>query len=125
MKKLVVASLICCVLLYTVCKEKPGLPQVENIVEFKAESLSPYAHDKSFMVEKKDLEHIITTYTQISQEHWLHHYHHIAMNDIGGTIVLKDGTEIQWMVRPGGLATLTYPDGYTIYLAKELHKDYK
>jgi hypothetical protein len=120
MKIRIITLLICCLLFHIGCAEKSSLPEAEDIAEFKANSISELAHFKDFKIERRDLEDIINTYHQISEEHWLHSYHHIAMNDVTGIIILKDGTEINWMVRPGGLATLTYPDGRIIYLAKEL-----
>ena len=115
-----ISLLICCLSFHIGCAEKSSLPKAKDIVEFKVYSISPHASVKDFKIEKRDLEHIITTYYQISEENWRHSYHHIAMSDMTGIIILKDGTEIKWMVRPGGLATLTYPDGHIIFLAKEL-----
>lgn len=120
MKIKTISLLICCLSFHIGCAEKSSLSKVKDIVEFKANSISPRAHYKDFKIERRGLEHIINTYHQISEEHWRHSYHHIAMNDVTGIIILKDGTEIKWMVRPGGLATLTYPDGRLIFLAKEL-----
>ncbi len=120
MKMKIISFLICCLSFHIGCAEKSSLPKVKDIVEFKANPISPHAHFKNFNVERRDLERIINTYHQVSEEHWLHGYHHIALNDVTGIIILKDGTEIKWMVRPGGLATLTYPDGRIIYLAKEI-----
>jgi hypothetical protein len=42
------------------------------------------------------------------------------MEDRTGSLTLKDGTAVRWMVKPGGLATLSTPDEKTIYLAREL-----
>ena len=110
-----------CYLLFCIsCAEKSSLPEAKDIVEFKVNPISKLAHFRDFKIERTDLENIITTYHQISEENWLGGYHHIAMNDVTGIIILKDGTEIKWMVRPGGLATLIYPDGRIVYLAKEL-----
>ncbi len=118
--KIEILLLICCLLFHIGCAEQSSLPEVKDIAEFKANPISRLAYFRDFKIERTDLENIITTYHQISEEHWLHDYHHIAMNDLTGIIILKDGTEIKWMVRPGGLATLTYPNGQIIYLAKEL-----
>lgn len=125
MKIKTILLLICVLFFHTGCAEKSPLPKSEDIAEFKADSISELAHFKDFKIERGDLEDIIKTYHQISEEHWLGGYHHIAMNDLTGTIILKNGTEIEWMVRPGGLATLTYPDGRIIYLAKELTEEIK
>jgi len=116
----IITFLIFCLLFYVGCAEKSSLVETENIVEFKANPISKLAHFKDFKIGREDLEDIINTYHRISEEHWRHGYHHVAMNDATGIIILKDGTEVKWMVRPGGLATLTYPDGRIIFLAKEL-----
>ena len=120
MKVRVITFLIFCLLFHIGCAEKSLLVEAEDIVEFKADPISKLAHFKDFKIERRDIEDIINTYHQISEEQWRHGYHHIAMNDATGIIILKDGTEVKWMVRPGGLATLAYPDGRIIFLAKEL-----
>ena len=120
MKVRVITFLIFYLLFHVGCAEKSSLVEAEDIVEFKADPISKLAHFKDFKIERRDLEDIINTYHQISEEHWRHGYHHIAMNDATGIIILKDGSEVKWMVRPGGLASLTYPDGRIIFLAKEL-----
>ena len=96
-------------------RPKPG-----DIAEFKADPLSTRAHFKDFKVERKDLEDVLHTWHQVSQEHWQHGYSHVAFGDRTGTIKLKDGTAIRWMVKPGGLAILTFQNGTKMYLAKEL-----
>ncbi len=99
MKIQIISLLICCLAIQISCAEKSSLPEVKNIVGFKANSVSPLAHFKDFKIERSDLEHIIDTYYQISEGNWRHNYHHIAMNDVTGIIILKDGTEINgWFV---------------------------
>ncbi len=84
------------------------------------DSLSAAAHFKDFKVERKDLEEVLHKWHRVSQDHWQHGYSHVALGDRTGTITLKDSTAVRWMVRPGGLATLTFQDGTMLYLAKEL-----
>jgi len=96
-------------------RPKPG-----DIAEFKADPTPARTHFKDFKIERKDLEDILRTWYQVSQEHWRHGYSHVAFEDRTGTIKLKDGTAIRWMVKPGGLATLTFQNGTKMYLAKEL-----
>lgn len=91
-----------------------------DIIEFKADVIPARTHFKDFMVDKKNLEDILSTWYQVSQEHWQHGYSHVALEDRTGTIKLKDGTTISWLVRPGGLAKLTFQDGTALYLAREL-----
>jgi len=95
-------------------------PKPADIIEFKANVISARTHFKDFKVERETMEEILRTWYQVSQEHWLHGYSHVGLEDRIGTIKLKDGTAIRWMVRPGGLAELTFQDRTALYLAKEL-----
>lgn len=95
-------------------------PRLGDIAEFKVNIIPERTHFKDFKVQRKDIEEVLRKWYRVSQEHWQHGYSHVAFGDITGTIKLKDGTAIRWMVRPGGLATLTFQDGTVLYLAKEL-----
>jgi hypothetical protein len=95
-------------------------PESSDIAEFEADPFPSTTYFKNFKVGRKDLEDILLTWYQVSQEHWQHGYSHVAFGDRTGTIKLKDGTSIRWMVRPGGLASFTFQDGTALYLAKEL-----
>ena len=95
-------------------------PKADDIIEFKADLVPARGHFKDFKVERNDIEEVLRTWYQVSQEHWRHGYSHVALEDRTGTIKLKDGTTIRWMVRPGGLAKLTFKDGTALYLAREL-----
>ena len=55
----------------------------------------------------------------IPKQDWKHNYSHVGEEDRTGTIVLRDGDKIQYMVRPGGLASLTFLDGRKLFLALE------
>ena len=93
-----------------------------DIAQFSADPVPPYgdAHFASFRVTRADLNTILDTYHEIAPDIWLHHYSHVARGDRTGTITLKDGRIIKWLVRPGGLATLRSADGATHYLAREM-----
>jgi len=93
-------------------------PKAGDIVEFTADPVSVRTND--FKVERKDIEKVLRTWHQVSQEHWRHGYSHVAFRDRTGTIRLKDGTIVRWMVRPAGLAMLAFQDGTVLHLAKEL-----
>lgn len=95
-------------------------PKADDIIEFKADPIPARTHFKDFKVERKELEEALRTWYQVPQEHWRHGYSHVAFEDRTGTIKLKDGTGIRWMVRPGGLAKLIFQDGTVLYLAREL-----
>ena len=62
---------------------------------------------------------ILRDYHMIPKQDWKHGYSHVGGEDRTGTIWLRDRTKIEYMVRPGGLATLTFPDGRTVFLARE------
>jgi hypothetical protein len=70
-------------------------------------------------IDKAELGKILRTYRVIPKQDWKHNYSHVGLGDRTGTIVLRDGTKIEYMVRPGGLATLTFLDGRKLYLADE------
>ena len=93
-------------------------PELADIVEFNADPINSNHYFKDFKIERKDLEDIIKTYYQVSKDKWEHNYSHVAAEDRTGTIKLRDGRIIQWMVRPGGLATFLFPDNKIIYLVK-------
>lgn len=112
-------------------KNKPAIsttvPQPDNITEFKADPAPPKGVLRTagtrigdFKITRKDIENILRTWHQISKSHWEHGYSHVANEDRTGTIKLKNGTTIRWMVRPGGLATVTFENGTKLYLAEEL-----
>jgi len=95
-------------------------PKTSDIIEFKADLIPARARFKDFKVERNDIEEVLRTWYQVSQEHWQHGYSHVAFEDRTGTIKLKDGRTIRWMVRPGGLAKFAFQDGTALYLAREL-----
>jgi len=95
-------------------------PDPEQIVAFSAGPLPSRTHFKTFVVGWRELEEILRSWRQVSKEHWLHGYSHVAFEDRTGTVTLCDGTIVKWLVRPGGLAAFTHDQGETVYLAKEL-----
>ena len=103
-----------------------SLPAAEEIAEIVADStlLSGYQspHFAAFHVGPQEVRAILATYHIVSENTWWHSYAHVLGGDRAGWIVLKNGTRIQWMVRPGGLARLTYPDGTKVHLTHDLHR---
>lgn len=99
---------------------KTQLPSADDIVAFTANPPPARTHFKGFIVDRKRITAVLDTWHRIPQDHWRHGYSHVVMEDRTGSLKLKDGTTVQWMVKPGGLATLSTPDGETIYLAREL-----
>ena len=96
------------------------LPIPGQISGFKADPVPALSHCPGFRIDRNTLSEVLTSWHQVSAEHWRHGYSHVAMEDRTGTLKLKDGSIIHWMVKPGGLAFLSLPDGRTVYLAKEL-----
>ena len=54
----------------------------------------------------------------VSESEWRHEYSHVAFGDRIGRLTLRDGTVLRWLVRPGGLARLEWPDGRATYLVR-------
>ena len=95
------------------------VPSFEDVVEFAADPVKKVPSDyfKDFKIAKDDLRAVLR-YDIVSRERWLHDYSHVAFGDRTGTITLKGKTKVRWMVKPGGLAFLTFPDGGSIYLVQ-------
>lgn len=90
-----------------------------EIESVSSDPIRPRAGDyfKDFKIDKKDLLKILRDYRVLSERDWHNNYSHVAFGDRTGTITLRTGAEIRYMVRPGGLATLTFPDGRELFLA--------
>ena|SRR6266496_2893067 len=67
-------------------------------------------------VALEQVRKILTEYVVVSQEEWETGYAHVGGGDQGGWIVTKEHC-FQWIIRPGGLAWIVYPDGTAVYLA--------
>ena len=52
----------------------------------------------------------------VTKEEWLHNYSHVAFADTEGILKLRSGNAIRWLLRPGGLGRLTFPDGSELHL---------
>ena len=98
---------------------EPKLPASVSIAGFTADAAAPETseHFKNFRIERADFAKVLDTYFTVTRDDWMHAYSHVAFGDRTGTATLKDGTVLKWLVRPGGLATVTFPDGTIIYLA--------
>ncbi len=97
------------------------VPSFVDVVEFTTDPIppAPSDHFQDFKITRDNMKTILETYHVVTRERWQHDYHHVAGADRTGTLTLKDKTTIRWLVRPGGLARLTFPDQVQIYLAKE------
>jgi hypothetical protein len=93
-----------------------------DVVAFTADPVSPDnsdAHFKDFQITRSSLMTILDSYHEVPSDVWAHRYSHVAGGDRTGTITLRDGRIIKWLARPAGLATLIFPDGGKVYLARE------
>jgi len=94
-----------------------SVPAEKDIELFYPDPVRRDVHFKDFKIDKGDFVKILRDYQVIPKQDWKHNYSHVGGEDRTGTIVLRDGTKIQYMVRPGGLATLTFLDGRKLFLA--------
>jgi hypothetical protein len=101
-------------------EKEATLPLPENIKSFVLDAIPINSHWPDFKITREILEEVLGEWHQVSKEQWLHGYSHVAMEDRTGRLILKEGVSINWMVKPGGLATLGTENGTTVYLAKEL-----
>lgn len=95
------------------------VPAEKDIEQFNPDPVRRDVHFKDFKIDKADLVKILRDYHVVSKQGWKHNYSHVGGEDRTGTIVLRDGTKIQYMIRPGGLASLTFLDGRELFLASE------
>jgi hypothetical protein len=95
------------------------VPAEKEIAQFYPDPVFRYKYFKDFKIDRADLVKILRDYHVIPKQDWKHKYNHVGFGDCTGTIVLRDGTKIQYMVRFGGLATLTFLDGRMLFLVDE------
>jgi hypothetical protein len=81
----------------------------------------PTDHFKDFRIGRADVLEILRKYHRVAEEEWLHNYSHVAFGDRTGTLTLRDRSIVRYMIRPGGLATLSFADGRKLFLAREVH----
>lgn len=68
-------------------------------------------------IDVEQVRTALSRYLVVGGEEWAHGYGHVGGMDRAGWIFLEDGTRLRWMLRPGGLGSLMYPDGGMVYLA--------
>ena len=107
------------ILTATMLHAETKVPSSEDIVEFSADPVKPQPsnHLKDFKIGRADLMTVLH-YDVVTRDQWAYGYSHVAFGTRTGTIILKDKTKVQWMVSPGGLACLTFPDKRRIYLVQ-------
>ena len=71
---------------------------------------------KNFRVSCEQFKLELRKARVVSEFKWRHGYSHVSGADRSGFITLRDGVNVHWMVRPGGLALLEWPDGAKLHL---------
>jgi hypothetical protein len=92
-----------------------------RVVAFHADTATPPGSISSgywgaFQVDSAGFTEILTTFVEVSEQEWHHGYSHVGGGDRTGWARLGTGEMLIWLVRPGGLATLTWPDGHVTFL---------
>jgi hypothetical protein len=91
--------------------------------ESLAELSNPEAEQKvTYEPASADVLQALKSYYVVPVYEWQNCYSHVGMGDKVGEIILPGGARMHWMLRPGGLAAVVYPDGGIVYLARELQK---
>lgn len=97
-------------------QDAPALPRPADVAQVTVEvaaspDLAQPAPTAGAVME------LLRSYSVLDRESWLHGFSHVGNMDRTGRLVLRDGTEVVWAMRPGGLAWLTFPDGRELHLA--------
>lgn len=71
-------------------------------------------------ITEDDVRAMLRDYQQMTREEW-RMFSHVAGGDVSGWLILKDGSCVQWMMKPGGLGWLRFADGRTVYLSMTEH----
>ena len=54
----------------------------------------------------------------VAKDTWFHSYSHVASYDYEGTVTLRTGDRVRWLIRPGGLGRLSFGDGGELFLVR-------
>lgn len=81
-----------------------AVPSIRDIVAFEVDPVQPRQRPgvSDFDVSLDDLEQVLTTYQVVTEARWRADYHHVAFTDRTGTLSLRDGTTVTWLVWSGG-----------------------
>lgn len=101
-----------------VAASEPGMPTAEQIASCSADPVAATSadHFANLKVTCSDVTEFLGAADVVSEWQWLHGYSHVAFGDRTGGLTLRDGTELRWMIRPGGLGYLEFVDGRKVYL---------
>lgn len=69
----------------------------------------------------QEIRRTLTSYLVVPGASWAHEYSHVAGLDQTGWLVSGNAPRLRWLIRPGGLAVVVYPDGGAVFLAREVH----
>jgi hypothetical protein len=98
---------------------EPKLPTAGQISKCRADpiAMTLNGYFSSFKISCAEVRAFLFKAEVVSEWQWLHNYSHVAFSDRKGHFILRDGSVIQWMIRPGGLGYLEFVDGRKLYLA--------
>jgi len=114
---------ICALALALSCQTHAGrnaVPTPEEIVSCSVAS-TPRPGDGARKLPDVDcatLSAFLNGAKVVTKEEWLNNYSHVAFADSEGILKLRSGNAIRWLLRPGGLGRLTFPDGSELHLVK-------
>ena len=98
---------------------EPAMPRVEAIASCAVGAEPPNIGAwKAPRVSCDDLLAFLAKAKAVSKDSWLHDYSHVASSDYTGTITLRTGERVRWLIRPGGLGRLTFADGRELFLVR-------
>lgn len=78
--------------------------------------MAPRLREDFERVPAEEVRERLRRYVVISRQEWENGFSHVFGGDQGGWLV-RGNECFQWIVRPGGLAWIVYPDGAAVYLA--------
>ena len=99
---------------------EPEGPSVGQIARCDVDPVegAPSGAFASLRVSCEDVKGFLARARAVTEWQWFHEYSHVAFGDRTGRLALRDGTVLRWLVRPGGLAYLEWPDGRKTYLVR-------
>jgi hypothetical protein len=97
--------------------QQAAIPTADAVASCAVESVPAIVETRRLApVSCEDVVAFLTKSKQVSRDAWLHEYSHVALSDHLGTITLRTGEKVHWLIRPGGLGVLTFADGKKVYL---------
>jgi hypothetical protein len=99
---------------------EPLVPTAAQIANCSADPVARTSEGQfsNLNVTCSDVTEFLGAADVVSEWQWLHGYSHVAFGDRTGRLTLHDGTELHWMIRPGGLGYLEFADGRNVYLVR-------